>query len=59
MKDLLEQISVILGYDGEINEQVNQWIDDTVERWGYSDSELLEYLQFVIVYWKNTGYVRV
>jgi hypothetical protein len=33
MRELLEQISVALGYDGEINEQVGQWVDRVATGW--------------------------
>jgi hypothetical protein len=57
MRELLEQISVALGYDGEINEQVSQWVDRVADRYGYEGDELTKYAVFAIRYWENTGWL--
>ena len=57
MKDLLEQISVALGFDGEINEQVNQWVEHVENRYHYEGDELIKFIRSALVYWKNTGYM--
>ena len=37
MKDLLEQVSVALGFDGEINEQVDKWVEHVRYMYEYED----------------------
>ncbi len=57
MKDLLEQVSIALGFDGEINEQVNQWVEHVENRYEYEGDDLIKFIRSALVYWKNTGYM--
>ena len=57
MKELLEQISVALGFDGEINEQVHQWVERVQDFYGYEDGELIAYIDSAVKYWVSTGYL--
>ena len=57
MKDLLEQVSVALGFDGEINDQVDNWIEHVREMYGYEGDDLIKFVRSALVYWKNTGYM--
>lgn len=53
MKDLLEQLSVALGFDGEINEEVMAYVDALAER----SDDVIEALQFRLRYYNNTGWI--
>ena len=55
MKDLLEQVSVALGFDGEINEQVDKWVQHVRYMYEYEEDELIKFILSALVYWKNTG----
>ena len=57
MKELLEQISVAMGFDGEINEQVDQWVERVQDYYGYEDGELIAYIDSAVKYWISTGYL--
>ena len=57
MKDLLEQVSVALGFDGEINEQVDKWVEHVRYMYEYEEDELIKFIRSALVYWKNTGYM--
>lgn len=56
MKDLLEQVSIAMGYDGEINEQVDQWVEAVVS--GLDGSELSPtlFIMDALRHWTETGY---
>tara|TARA_A100001201_G_scaffold42751_2_gene43517 strand:+ start:122 stop:325 length:204 start_codon:yes stop_codon:yes gene_type:complete len=57
MKELLEQISVAMGFDGEINEQVHQWVERVQDFYGYEGGELIAYIDSAVKYWVSTGYL--
>ena len=55
MKELLEQVSIALGYDGEINEQVDEWVEIAREQLGSND-EVIEFIRYTLQQWTRTGY---
>ena len=57
MKELLEQVSIALGFDGEINEQVNQWIGIVQDELGHTGDDLIEFIQLSLRYWTQTGHM--
>tara|TARA_Y100001963_G_scaffold88_1_gene130 strand:+ start:131 stop:331 length:201 start_codon:yes stop_codon:yes gene_type:complete len=57
MKELLEQISVALGYDGEINEQVEQWVEIVQDELGHTGDDLIEFIQWSLRQWTRTGHM--
>ena len=56
MKDLLEQVSIALGFDGEINEQVDQWVEQVVEGLADSGFSPTMFIMDALHRWNETGY---
>lgn len=58
MKDLLEQVSIAMGYDGEINEQVDQWVELVANGLAGSDSNtsVTMFIMDALNQWTQTGY---